>query len=100
MSGILNKFVTAKLAGQDDCRQGAVISTDPLRIRCQSGEEHDCEGEPTLVDNPPEPCIGCDRPLGPLCVRCERGMQALCSALASEGLRLERIEITTPGAQQ
>lgn len=48
-------FVTAKLRGKAECRQGWVIQTDPLRIRGESGTEYDCEGQPTAVVNPPTP---------------------------------------------
>ncbi len=51
---MLGKFVTVKLKGIDDCRQGVVINIDPLRIRGQSSFEYECEGTPILVVNPPE----------------------------------------------
>lgn len=85
---LLGVFVTAKLAGLGDCRQGAVISTDPLRIRGQSGEEYDCEGCPTVVVNPPEKCIGCDLPLGRICGRCATNLRALGKALDDAGIVL------------
>lgn len=88
VKAMLGKFVTAKLAGADDCRQGAVISLNPLRIRGESGSEYDCEGTPTAVTNPPETCIGCDLPLGALCKRCEANMEALGKALDAAGLVL------------
>ena len=84
----LGVFVTAKIVGANDCRQGAVISIDPLRIRGQSGAEYDCEGEPTVVENPPEKCIGCDMPLGRMCGRCAANLDALGSALDAAGIAL------------
>lgn len=86
---MIGLFVTAKLKGVDDCRQGAIISTDPLRIRTQSGEEYDCEGPVSVVINKPETCIGCGLPLGSLCGRCETNITALVDALNGAGLRLE-----------
>lgn len=46
----LGDYVTAKLRGVNDCRQGWVVS---LRIRGESGKEYECEGAPVLVGNPP-----------------------------------------------
>lgn len=90
----LGVFVTAKLAGEDDCRQGAVISIVPLRIRGQSGAEYDCEGEPAVVENPPEKCIGCDMPLGRMCGRCAANLEALGNALDDAGI------VLTPGEER
>jgi len=50
---MIGKFVTAKLLGKDDCRQGWVIDTNLFLVKGQSGETYLCEGEPVLVDNPP-----------------------------------------------
>lgn len=50
---MLGTFVTAKLFGKDDCRQGWVISTIPLIIQGQSGIHYHCSGKPVLVVNPP-----------------------------------------------
>ncbi len=86
---MIGLFVTAKLKGQDDCRQGAILSTDPLRIRTQSGEEYDCEGSVSIVVDKPKTCIGCGLPLGSLCGRCETNIRALVDALSEAGLRLE-----------
>ena len=46
-------FVTAKLKGQIDPRQGWIIKTDPLKIQGQSGKIYECEGIPVVVLNPP-----------------------------------------------
>jgi hypothetical protein len=46
---MLGRFVTAKLKGKNDCRQGYIIQLEPLRIRGESGQEYDCEGDPVLV---------------------------------------------------
>ena len=48
-----DKFVTAKLKGQIDPRQGWVISENPLLIQGESGVVYECEGEPRLVVNSP-----------------------------------------------
>jgi hypothetical protein len=48
----LFQYVTAKLAGEDDCRQGWVISLDPLVIQGFQ-ETYRCEGRPRAVINPP-----------------------------------------------
>ena len=50
---LLGFFVTAKLKGQDDSRQGWVTSIDPLMIRGESGVNYECAGNPVLVTNPP-----------------------------------------------
>jgi hypothetical protein len=63
MHALVGQFVTARLRDEVGCRQGWVISVDPLRIRGESGTEYDCEGEPTIVINPPEPA-------GWTCPRC------------------------------
>ena len=42
-------FVTAKLKGVDDCRQGIVVSTTPLILRGKLGY-YECEGTPTVVN--------------------------------------------------
>lgn len=49
---MIGKFVTAKLKGVMESRQGWVIKEDPLLIRGVSGKEYKCEGEPVLVSNP------------------------------------------------
>lgn len=51
---LMGRFVTAKLRGKDDCRQGWVIGLAPLRIRGETGEEYECEGTPAIVVNPPD----------------------------------------------
>jgi len=51
---MIGKFVTARLLGEDDCRQGWVINTSPLKIEGQTGEQYLCEGNPTTVINPPK----------------------------------------------
>ena len=48
----LGTFVTAKLKGKEECRQGTIVRIQPLRIKGQSGAIYDCEGIPTLVVNP------------------------------------------------
>lgn len=50
---MIGKFVTAKLFGKDDCRQGCVKSLSPLIIQGISGIHYHCEGEPVIVVNPP-----------------------------------------------
>lgn len=45
---IFGHFVTAKLKGEDDCRQGVVISINPLIVRGELGD-YECEGTPTMV---------------------------------------------------
>ena len=49
----IGKFVTAKLYGKNDCRQGWAISSSPFRIKGESGQVYLCEGSPTIVINPP-----------------------------------------------
>ena len=88
---MIGEFVTAKLKGKDNCRQGAVISVDPLIISGQSGTEYECEGEPRLVINPPDICIGCDLPLGSLCAKCEEALGVLEKTLTKAGLKLTKI---------
>jgi len=46
-------FVTAKLKGQIDTRQGWIISESPFLIQGQSGIIYKCEGTPNKVINPP-----------------------------------------------
>ena len=46
-------FVTAKLLGKEDCRQGWLTSLHPLKIKGQSGKVYLCEGTPKRVVNPP-----------------------------------------------
>ena len=46
-------FVTAKLLGKEDCRQGWLMSLRPLRIKGESGKVYLCEGTPKRVINPP-----------------------------------------------
>ena len=50
----LGEFVTAKLKGKIDPRQGWVINENPLFIKGQSGEIYECEGTPAIVENPPQ----------------------------------------------
>lgn len=78
---MIGKFVTAKLEGRNESRQGVVVSMDPFIIRGQSGIEYRCEGEPVRVDNPPPKCIGCDMELGPICGRCSENLKALVRAV-------------------
>lgn len=70
---MIGKFVTAKLKGKDDCRQGAVICENPLTICSRDGGKHICDGIPTIVVNPPKDCAICELPLaqdGGLCKKC------------------------------
>lgn len=50
---MLEKFVTAKLFGENDCRQSFVKNVIPLIIQGVSGTYYHCEGTPVLVVNPP-----------------------------------------------
>ncbi len=50
---MIGTFVTAKLFGRDDCRQGYIISMVPLIIEGVSGIHYHCSGEPTRVLNAP-----------------------------------------------
>ena len=51
---MIGKFVAAKLKGRTmACRQGWVISENPLIIKGQSGTVYECEGNPVKVINPP-----------------------------------------------
>ena len=53
---VCGSFVTAKLQGENDCRQGWVVNVDPLMIRGESGKVYCCENVPTLVEpQPPSP---------------------------------------------
>lgn len=45
---LFGHFVTAKLKGKKDCRQGVVVSLDPLIIRGKCAD-YECDGVPTLV---------------------------------------------------
>lgn len=45
---IFGHFVTAKLKGTNDCRQGIVVSIEPLIIRGALGT-YICEGTPRKV---------------------------------------------------
>lgn len=47
-SDLFGHFATAKLKGKDDCRQGIVISVDPLIVRGEL-DDYECEGVPTKV---------------------------------------------------
>lgn len=49
----LGRYVTAKLKGAEDCRQGWVVELDPFVIKGESGELYTCEGDTVLVSNPP-----------------------------------------------
>ena len=51
---MIGKFVTAKLLGKNDCRQGWIVSVSPLKIEGQSGQQYLCEGKPVVVVNPPQ----------------------------------------------
>ena len=55
VQGLVGRFVTAKLRHATSPRQGWVICADPLLIRGESGTLYECEGEPTIVVNPPSP---------------------------------------------
>ena len=88
-----SRFVTAKLKGENDCRQGAVVSETPLIIRGQSGMEYMWEGKVTPVINPPEICIGCNLPLGRLCSKCESQLKALDMIMREKDLAFETIDI-------
>ena len=90
----IGKFVTAKLKGKDDCRQGAVISEAPLIIQGVSGTRYECEGQPTVVSNPPDDCLGCDLPLsneGKLCGKCEESLKSLANAGLLDDLVIVKI---------
>jgi len=52
-NNIKGKFVTAKLLGKEDCRQGWVVAINTIIIQGQSGIIYICEGKPTIVCNPP-----------------------------------------------
>jgi hypothetical protein len=54
LSHLLGKFVTAKLIGKNETRQGWVIGIDPLAIEGQDKIPYICEGVPTIVENPPK----------------------------------------------
>jgi len=88
---VLNKFVTAKLKNTIGCRQGVVIGINPLILKGISGKSYECEGLPTLVDNPPLECIGCDLPLGGLCTDCESKLKMLGQCLDDHKLPLTQI---------
>ena len=47
-------FVTAKLKGRIDPRQGWITKMHPLTIVGQSGKVYECEGTPAIVSNPPK----------------------------------------------
>jgi hypothetical protein len=50
----LGDFVTGKLAGEADCRQGWIVQLHPTTVlRGESCTEYNVEGELTLVDKPP-----------------------------------------------
>lgn len=90
----LNQFVTAKLRGVDECRQGCVISVEPFRIVGVSGQEYDCEGSGHVVENPPDECVGCERPLGSLCFHCAEIFQALTACMRENGQAFTQLDIT------
>ena len=50
---LLGVFVTAKLKGKEDCRQGFLKATNPLIIFGVTGREYECEGDVAIVGNPP-----------------------------------------------
>lgn len=45
---LFGHFVTGKLKGEDDCRQGVVVSDNPLILRGKYGY-YECEGTPVKV---------------------------------------------------
>lgn len=54
---MIGKFVTAKLKGKTDCRQGWVVSEDPFIVQVQSGAFYEIDGDPSdtvEVISPPE----------------------------------------------
>ncbi len=82
------EFVTAQAVGGITV-QGAVISADPLRLIGESGREYDCvAGSEVAVSNPPAECIGCDLPLGRMCMRCREKLDAMARVLDDCGLTL------------
>lgn len=46
---IFGHYVAAKIKGENDWRQGVVISVNPFIIRGEFGV-YECEGKPTIVD--------------------------------------------------
>ena len=50
---MIGKFVTAKLFGKDDCRQGWIISMEPFIIQGRLGIHYHCSGLPVIIHNPP-----------------------------------------------
>lgn len=84
------QFVTAR-SDSGLVVQGAVISVDPLVLRGVSGTEYKCDAEGVaVVTNPPPECIGCDLPLGNMCVRCSAKMDSILAAMAELGpIRIE-----------
>ncbi len=57
-SQLIGRYVTAKLRTGIGCRQGWVISANPLIIKGEGGDEYLCKGAANLVINPPNPVIG------------------------------------------
>ena len=53
LDSLVGVFVTAKLKGQIDPRQGWIIEAEPLRIQGESGTIYECEGIAVVVLNPP-----------------------------------------------
>ena len=48
-SDLYGHVVTAKLKGEDECRQGVVVCNSPLILRGKLGY-YECEGTPTVID--------------------------------------------------
>ena len=46
---MLGYFATARLKGEQDCRQGWIINMYPLKIQGEDGTVYDCEGDPVIV---------------------------------------------------
>jgi hypothetical protein len=46
-------FVTGKLVGEEDCRQGWIVQIHPTILRGRDGDEYPVKDKVTLVDNPP-----------------------------------------------
>ena len=54
VDGLDGVFVTAKLKGSDECRQGWIINRNPLQIQGESGKIYDVVNPVTTVANPPK----------------------------------------------
>jgi hypothetical protein len=58
---MIGMFVTAKLKGQIDPRQGWVICENPLLIQGRSGTVYECEGKPVeVINSPPNKSLNSD----------------------------------------